>query len=182
MFSIIDLLKEFILEHNPYFNAGFANVSIDEEQGFVSTQNEVVFPSTSHGDFFYLRYVNPVGLSNATTAFMSEGSYGVGFQITLVLVASVRGADSEILFNNLAATLANYRSQGIREIRFTRASEEPVDIVLGELVNMPEASRKASLSRLDREATLVAIQFTILADLTIQNKLTCIQNPCKPCS
>jgi len=80
MFLISDL-KNFILTHNPYFDNGFANVSIDEKLGLVANFEDVVFPSSTNGDFFYLRYGGPMVLANNASAQMQEGTFAGSFQI-----------------------------------------------------------------------------------------------------
>lgn len=181
MYSIIDDLTAYILQHNPYFNKGFANVSRDEELGILANWTEIVFPSQKHGDYFYIRYNGPVGLSNAAAAQMSECSAAAQYNIPLVLVASVREADSDKLFNNLMITLSAYKAKGFQGIVFNAASQEMVEIVTTELQGMKKEDRSAALKRLPKDGTLVLIRFTLTSIITIQS-LSCIQNPCKTCS
>lgn len=181
MFSLIDTLTAFILTHNPYFKQGFANVSIDEKLGIVGDENKPIFPSSSFGDYFYVRYAAPVALSNLASGFMEEGRMAASYQIPLVLVAVVRDADSDILFTNLLTTLANYKDKGLQAVRFERTSEEVIEIVTTELAGLKPADLDAALQRLDTSQTLVSIRFTLVSDIEIQS-LSCIQNPCKPCS
>ena len=178
MFLISDL-KNFILTHNTYFNKGFANVSIDEKLGLVANFDEVVFPSSINGDFFYLRYGGPVVLANNASAQMAEGTFAGSFQVPLVLIASVKEADSDMLFTNLYTTLANYKAKGLQAIRFSNASEEILEIVSQELQGMKEKDQLAAIKRLP-DATLVAIRFIMVSDIQTQ-PLSCIQNPCKTC-
>jgi hypothetical protein len=180
MFELIDNLAAFILQHNPYFDKVFANVSIDEKLGLVANFDEIVFPSQSHGDFFYLRYNGPVVLANNASSQMQECTFAGSFQIPLVLVASVKEADSDILFTNLYTTLANYKNKGLQAIRFANTSEEMLEIVSQELQVMKEADQRAALKRLP-DATLVSIRFIMVSDIHTQ-PLTCIQNPCTTCS
>lgn len=181
MYNLIENLTDYVLQHNPYFNKGFANVTRDEEIGIVANWTEPVFPSQKHGDYFYIRYNGVVGLTNAPAAQMMEGQFGAQYNIPLMLVASVNNADSDVLFQNLLTTLSSYRPKGTQGVVYTSASQEMGEIVNAELAGLKPEDRRAALKRLPKYGTLVAIRFTLSMIITIQ-PLTCIQNPCEICS
>lgn len=103
--SLVENIKDKILEKNPYFTNGFTRVTRSTEKGLVLKGDVPVFPSDDLGNYFYMRLPNNVSFDNSDYNDIADSIAGVGLSAQVVLVACVNGADPDRLIENIINSL-----------------------------------------------------------------------------
>lgn len=169
----LDELKEFILQHNGYFNNAYSGVYVDQQTGVIYKGQEAVFPNDTLGDYFYLRQANSTQLQYTQ---LSTGTQGLTLGVPVVLVACLKSGSADILLQNLINTLRAFQPENIR---FTSFLFNGSDVILQELAGLTEkANIEAALQRL--QSVIISVSFTYSLNMQFQ-KLNCIQDPCTIC-
>lgn len=172
-------LKDFILDKNPYLNAGFANAYKDDAtQAIYMRENlelKPVFPADNYGNYFYLRNEESIRheaqLEQRTT---DNGAQRLTFldAITVQVVAIVKDADAYQLIENLVNTAMMYEGAYVQPLTTIWNREQ---IVATELKGMKADDVQSALQRL-RDETIVRITMNVSKYFIPGN---CIENPIK---
>lgn len=173
--SRLNSIKDFILEHNTYFNTGYADVWIDSNTGVVSNNTKTVFPSDNLGNYFYLRLPNKVGFIYNKDFKVSDCTDGIATKTDVVLVAVIKNNNPDALLDNLIATIRNYRET---KLQIKSAIYQPAYVITEELKETSKETQSAALKRLNLSNAYVSITFE-MAEIVISNKLNCIEPPCE---
>lgn len=177
MFSThITTLKDYILDKNRYFSAGYAN-AVRTKQGIYieksAKDKKVVFPDDKSGDYFYIRLDTKAPFAeSARFALTQAHNTGVMSQVKAHIIAIVKQADAETLVNNLISTIIEKN----REATFQDMNWSKEEITKDELSLLPEKDVDAALARI-KDATIVRVAFTYPVEV-FYKKTNCITNPC----
>lgn len=172
-----ELLKDFILEQNSYFNAGFANAFKDEVNGMVFAMDgkdrKPLLPADNMGNYFYLR--NDTWArheAKETEKITDTGTQRLTFLDTMSvqLVAVVNRADAYRLIENLRNTALMYQQLNVVPVTSSWSREQ---VLATELARMRPEDVNATLQRL-KEETIVRLA---LAVSTTYIPSTCIAQP-----
>lgn len=168
--SLVENIKQTILETNEYFVNGYSKVIQNPDLGLVLDGEMPVFPADNLGNYFYLRLPNNVGFDNSTYNYIADNIKGTGLVAPVVLVAIVRDADPDKLIKNLVNTL-----QGLCDeiITFTQAIYIREEVIRQELQFMNPEARDKALANVNQ--TIVSVSFTINEPFEYSR---CITNPC----
>lgn len=174
----LDRMKDFILNYNKYFGAGYANAWQEIGYVFASTPagRASIFPNDRKGDYFYLRNGGRASFDTKASEQVYDGAISVvGCTIPLFLVAVVKDADEIRLLMNLVNTLQAF-SLAIA-LKNTIWSRE--EVVMQELKGADEEDLAAALKNLKTEA-IVSLEFNYRIPLELEDP-NCITEPCKSC-
>ena len=168
-------IKQFILDNNSYFNNGYDDV-YQNEKGMIGNNNELIFPADNRGNYFYLRLPKNIGFKYDEKYRTNDCIAPLIITSQIILVAQVKGADPDILLNNLLNTVLNIGHAFV----ITGAIMKAEEVILQELAKIDPINIDAALKNLDVNNTLVSISFNYSTQFVTQ-KLSCITNPCKTC-
>lgn len=169
--SDLEALKNTILEYNTYFNKGFA-YAIKTDKG-VHEGEQVLFPNDTLGNYFYLRPVLPIGITQDAIGSLSICSTSLATKATVWLVAVVKSASRDVLASNMLSTLSQSQ-YAVKSYLFDNES-----VIRQELSGMGDVIEK-SIQNDDGTNTIIAISFEIVKPLPLY-KLNCLPNPCSVC-
>jgi hypothetical protein len=150
-----ELLKQFVLDKNKYFDWGFANAFKDAETQALYVQDgkdrKAMFPNDTLGNYFYLR--NEMATRHEVLAderLADNGSQRVVFRdgITVYLVAIVKNADAYLLIDNLRNTAMMYTGMNVVPVQTIWNREQ---ILKEELTGMKKENITPALQRLKNE-------------------------------
>lgn len=176
--SELNTISQFIIDNNPYFDKGYADVYQDDKTGIVHG-DEAVFPADNLGNYFYLRLPKQTGFDTSDFYKINDCNGGLGLKASIVLVACVKDADPDKLIENLIITLRNYSSGVV--INFKSLCFNGVEVIMTELAKLKPEDLIAALQRFDKMAqTIVSVTFEMTTAVTPKN-LDCIVEPCKDC-
>jgi hypothetical protein len=173
-----ELLKDYIIDRNKYFNRGFANAFTNEKNGRVLVKNGrdymELLPSDRLSNYFYLR--NDPTIKHALGARLEDfgGIYSYNDTLNICLVAVVNDADAYQLINNLRNTVLFYKPLSITA---TQSAFNRIQVLSSELKGVEEEDLIGALQRLKNE-TIVSVTLQVTKEF---NPNRCIENPCKTC-
>lgn len=176
-----ELLKDFILSKNTYFDNGYANVfkDSDTKKIFTRSGNELVcvFPNDNLGNYFYLR--NEAGIQyqpQLAERVTDSGPARLLFNdnVSVQLIAVVKDADAYVLLNNLRNTAMMYKEMNVIPASAIWLSE---DVIVTEMAGSEAKDISAALQRIKNE-TIVRLTLTVSKQYIPNN---CIVNSCKNC-
>lgn len=168
-------LRDFILEHNNYFRAGFANAYKDDVSHAVVVKDgkdfQRLLPSDTLGNYFYLR--NDAWLKHEAKEperLADNGTQRLAFLDTMSvqLVAVVNNADAYKLIQNLRNTAMMYDKLNVVPVTSSWNREQ---VVSTELAKMPMEDINAALQRL-KDETIVRIALSVSKSFTPSNCIT----------
>lgn len=157
-------LKDFILENNNYFRAGFANAYKDDVSNAVWVKEgkdfKKLLPTDTLGNYFYLR--NDAWLRHETKEperLMDTGTQRLAFLDTMSvqLVAVVNSADAYKLIQNLRNTVMMYSALNVVPVTTSWNREQ---VVSTELAKMPMEDVNVALQRL-KDETIVRLALSV---------------------
>jgi hypothetical protein len=169
-------LRDFILQYNPYYTTGFANV-LQYDNGLVATTGQAVFPADNLGNYFYLRMPNQVQVDNSPAYTIADNGLGIGLQYNVVLVACMLDGNAECMITNLLTTLMRYHNE---PLRITTVLPNAEDVIFQELSKVNEATAINAVKNLPEKLTICSIHFTFTIPFVPQ-QLGCLSTPCKNC-
>lgn len=174
----ITALKDFILLKNTYLNTGFDNVYQDTINGLILEDGKAVFPSDTYGDYFYLRMPDEMKFVYDARRFKTDDcGFEFGISAKVYLVAFMRGADTDALFNNLVNTLQQYTDA---YLSFSGGVFKKELVIQQELKKYGKEDIAKALQNIDRKDALISINFDISTNFT-KKTLSCLENPCTTC-
>jgi hypothetical protein len=172
-------LKDFILDKNAYFNAGFANACKDDTTQAIYVRENLelkpVFPADNYGNYFYLRNEESIRHEAQVDGRATDnGAQRLTFLDTIAvqLVAIVKDADAYQLIENLVNTVMMNEGAYVQPITTMWNREQ---IVATELKGMKVDDMQSALQRL-RHETIVRISMNMSKHFIPGN---CIVNPIK---
>lgn len=171
-------LKDFILEHNTYFDNAFDNTFQNSSNGLVLDNQNTVFPNDQLGNYFYLRLPDEMRfVYNAAKYKIEDCGFSFGISGRLYLIAYVHNGNTDVLFENMVNTLQQFTNA---DLTFINGSFEKEAIVMQELKKISQKSIQAALQNMNEKDALVSIIFEIATNFK-QKKLSCLPNPCGTC-
>lgn len=171
-------LKDFILLKNTYLSTGFDNVYQDAVNGLILQDEKPIFPMDNLGDYFYLRLPDEMKFVYDARRFKTDDcGFEFGISAKVYLVAFMRGADSDTLFNNLVNTLQGFDDA---YLSFNGGIFKKELVIQQELKRYSKEDIAKALQNIQRKDALVSISFDISTNFT-KKKLSCLENPCSEC-
>lgn len=159
-----ETLKDFILQKNSYFSAGFANAFKDETTRTILVQDgsdmKMLLPNDTLGNYFYLRNDSSFSYDAAEAQRLADGgSQRLSFNdmILVYLVAVVKNADAYLLIENLRNTCMLYDDMNVQPVSSVWKREL---VLIEELQKMKADDIAASLQRL-KDETIVKISLAV---------------------
>jgi hypothetical protein len=166
--SVLNSLRDTILEYNPYLAKGYADVVKDETLGIIHSTGDVIFPNDTDGDYFYIR-TNGVQFTQAPEYKADDCSGSLGIQMNCVLVAIMGNANPDSLLKNMVSSLRLFNNDMV----FSNAIFTSAGVIVQEL---NADVRAQALKRLSGK-TIVSIVFS-MTEMVMTLKAECIENPC----
>lgn len=171
-------LKDFILQYNPYFNDGFAEV-FQHESGHIATTDKIVFPADDNGNYFYLRLPNQLQAVYQNNYKIADDWNGIGVKYDVILVAYAQNADSSLMLQNIITTIGQCSNHDI-DITMTKFIYQDDDVVTQELGKIGKENLEAALEKFPDNIGICSVHFSLTVPFVFQ-KLNCIQSPCNDC-
>lgn len=171
----LDVLKDWILEKNKYFNAGFADAWQDPLSGLIAIGNNErlsVGIDDRYGNYFYIRVNEEIGYS-ASREQLKDGVISTDETARCFLIAIVKNALPKELARCLLNSLIRYQDQRIRPVRSIIKRES---VVASEMKDIGKESLQYILSNL-KDVQVVSIEFQMTTIFHSIND-NC---PCEPC-
>jgi len=176
-----DNLRDYILQHNTYFNQGFSNCYQDDLTGYIlqgeSDEKFAVGIDDRFGNYFYIRTETDIRYTERRPQ-LSDTSRSLDETTKCYLVAVVDNARPKELVTSLLNTLLNYGENKTRPVRAIYIREAAVqkelskiddkDAIIGVLQNL-------------RDLQVVIVEFDFITQFT-PVPFTCIPSPCKSCT
>lgn len=170
--SELKSLRDFIIENNSYFNKGFYNAFQDNQTGKIYSGDKVIFPDDTLGNYFYLRLPKNYSFSENTYFATDECHRAIGLNAQVVLVACMCNADTDILLFNLVNTIGSFNEV----IKIVSATGDSTNVIATELAKISKENIDAALQRLDKDYTIVSVNFTYTKGFDFVD-LNCLTNP-----
>lgn len=173
MQSTLTAIKDFVLQYNPYFSAGYSDVYMDETKGYIAN-DKVIFPNDNLGNYFYLRLPHDVGFDYTPASRVDDCSNTPNPTGDVTIVAIVKDANPDKLIQNLLNTISGYNAT----VRLKGAKYNSANVTLTELGRASKEVKEAALKRLKH--TIVSITFTLSVPFTLRRITSnCIIDPCQ---
>lgn len=172
-------IKDYILKWNSYFQNGYDNV-YTTETGIVVSEGrniKVIFPSDSDGAYFYLRQVKNGVFDNGVPYKIANSIRGIGMQGQIVLVAYMKGADGDLLIQNLLNTIQSYQNTSIK---FLSYKINPYFVIQDELSGIEKSNIETAMRNFNNNDALVSFTFSLTTPV-IFFEPNCIKAPCIEC-
>lgn len=174
--------KNFVLEQNTYFNAGFANaIRMPQNNQILAPANngeyEAIFPADTYANYFYLRGEGDIKYQAQEKERLTDsGKNRLTFQDTATfhIVAIVNDADALKLVENLRTTAMAYTVLSAIPISANYNRESVVN------EEMKDMDKKVIIKALQNMSDQTIVRVTLAVNKTFIPG--CIINPCKDCN
>lgn len=166
-------LRDYVLEKNTYFSKGFSLVYQDEGVWYGEDDKTAVFPADNIGNYFYFRLPSDVGLAINDAYKIGNCLTPVVASASVIVVAFVKDADTDLLVTNLVNTFQSKSGVGFNSaiISNEKAVRQELSFLSGDNLN-------SALARIPKNTAIVSVNITLTVPLAFNN---CIVQPCIPC-